>query len=110
MIECREEPRIPVEIPVSFSMVGYSDPRQGTMFDISAGGCAVTSLSSVTIGTDVRLLIPSYNLAAPMSIQAAAVRWTRYGEFGVEFLKLTELDRGRLRRLLAAVARSNPPR
>ncbi|HXV67351.1 MAG TPA: PilZ domain-containing protein [Nitrospira sp.] len=104
MIECREDPRIPVEIPVSFSMIGAPDTREGTMFDISAGGCAVTSAADVPTGAGVKLLIRSLDLAAPITVQSAAVRWTHHGEFGVEFLDLTELDRGRLRRLLQAAS------
>ncbi len=104
MIECREDPRIPVEIPISFSMIGHSATREGTMFDISAGGCAVTSAASVPPGTGVKLLIRSVDLAAPITVQSAAVRWARHGEFGVEFLDLAELERSRLRRLLRFAA------
>ena len=104
MIECREDPRIPVEIPISFSTIGRTDIREGTMFDISAGGCAVTSAASVSSGTGVTLLIRATDLAVPITVQLAAVRWTHYGEFGVEFLNLTELDRSRLRRLLRVAA------
>lgn len=37
MIECREDPRVSVELPVSFSAIGQIHLRQGTMFDISSG-------------------------------------------------------------------------
>ena len=42
MIECRQYPRVPVELQVYFSTTGNNSIREGTMFDLSAGGCAVT--------------------------------------------------------------------
>jgi c-di-GMP-binding flagellar brake protein YcgR len=104
MIECREYPRIPVDLQVYFSTTGNTEIREGTMFDISAGGCAVTSAVPVHPGTGVRLLIRATDLGTPITVQSAAVRWARHGEFGVEFLCLTELDRSRLHRLLHVAA------
>ena len=104
MIECREHSRVPVELQVFFSTVGNTDLREGTMFDISAGGCAVTSLMAITPGTGVKLLIRTTDLGSPITIHSAQVRWASHGEFGVEFLNLTELDRSRLGRLLHIAA------
>lgn len=110
MIECREHPRIPVEMPVLFSVTGHTEVRQGTMFDISAGGCAVTSTVPMSPGAGVKLLIHATDLAVPITVHSATVRWADHGEFGVEFLRLTDLDRSRLRRLLQiARLRSVPP-
>ena len=44
MIECRQYPRVPVDLQVYFSTTGNTSIREGTMFDLSAGGCAVTSM------------------------------------------------------------------
>jgi len=100
MIECREHPRIPVELQVLFSTTGNTVIREGTMFDVSDGGCAVTSTVPVNPGTGVTLLIRASDLGSPITVHSAAVRWANHGEFGVEFLKLTDLDRSRLRRFL----------
>ena len=100
MIECREYPRTPVDMLVSFSETKRTDMREGTMFDLSARGCAVTSLSSVQPGSAVRILISSTGLGSPITIESAAVRWSEGGEFGVEFLDLSEIDQRRLHRLL----------
>jgi hypothetical protein len=110
VIECRAEPRIPVELPVSFSTIGTPGPRKGTMFDLSAGGCAVTSATPVGPGTGVTLQIRAIELGVSITIHSAAVRWANHGEFGVEFLTLTELDRSRLRRLLQVAASQSSPR
>ena len=46
MIECLEHPRIPVDLQVFFSTANNTDIREGTMFDISSVGCAVTSTAA----------------------------------------------------------------
>lgn len=100
MIECREYTRTPVDMLVSFTDTNTTDMREGTMFDLSARGCAVTSMSSVQPGSAVRIHIKATGLGSPITIEAAAVRWSGGGEFGVEFLGLSEIDRRRLDRLL----------
>jgi c-di-GMP-binding flagellar brake protein YcgR len=100
MIECREYTRTPVDMLVSFFDTDTTDMREGTMFDLSARGCAVTSMSSVQPGAAVKILIRETDLGAPITIESAAVRWSGGGEFGVEFLGLSEIDRRRLDRLL----------
>jgi len=100
MIECREHPRYPVELPVLFSTPENTNIREGLLYDISAGGCAVTSAVPVNPGVDVKLLIRATDLGSPITVHTAAIRWANHGEFGVEFLNLTELDRSRLHRYL----------
>jgi c-di-GMP-binding flagellar brake protein YcgR len=102
MIECRQYPRIPVDLQVYFSTTGNTFIREGTMFDLSAGGCAVASTSSVQSGSAVRMLIRATDLGSPITIESAAVRWSQHGEFGVEFIGLSEVDQNRLHRLLQA--------
>lgn len=62
MIECREHTRIPVELRVLFSTTDQTAIRQGTMFDISAGGRAVTSTVLMSPGTGVKLLTHATDL------------------------------------------------
>jgi c-di-GMP-binding flagellar brake protein YcgR len=100
MIECREYPRVPVDLQVYFSTTGNTSIREGTMFDLSARGCAVASMSSVQTGSAVRILIRATDLGSPITIESAAVRWSEHGEFGVEFLGVSEIDQNRLSRLL----------
>src|ERR1043165_402836 len=100
MIECRESPRITVDMQVYFSSTNKTDIREGTMFDLSAGGCALTSSSLVQPGVAVRRLVRSTDLGSPITIGSAPVRWSKGGEFGVEFLGLSEIDQRRLHRLL----------
>ncbi|NOT21428.1 MAG: PilZ domain-containing protein [Nitrospiraceae bacterium] len=100
MIECREYPRIPVDMQVFFSSANKTEILEGTMFDLSARGCAVTSVSSVQPGSAVKILIRATDLGSSITIKSAAVRWSEGGEFGVEFLGLSEMDQRRLCRLL----------
>jgi len=102
MIECRQHPRVPVDMQVYFSTTGNRLIREGTMFDLSAGGCAVASTTSVQSGSAVRILIRATDLGSPITIESAAVRWSEHGEFGVEFMGVSEIDQHRLRRLLQA--------
>lgn len=102
MIECRQHPRVPVDFQVYFSTTGNTTIREGTMFDLSTAGCAVSSLTTVRPGAAMRILIRATDLGSPITIESAAVRWSQHGEFGVEFLDLSELDRNRLGRLLWA--------
>ena len=104
MIECREYPRTPMDMRIFFSTTNKTDMREGTMFDLSARGCAVTSMSLVQPGSTVRILISETNLGSPITIESAAVRWSEGGEFGVEFLDLSEIDQRRLQRLLEAAS------
>src|SRR5215468_1931097 len=104
MIECREYPRIPVDMQVFFSSTNKTNIREGTMFDLSTRGCAVTSKSSVQPGSAMRILIRATDLGSPITIESAAVRWSHHGEFGVEFIGISEIDQGRLSRLLQASA------
>lgn len=100
MIECRQYPRIPVDMQVSFSSSDTTDILEGTMFDLSPTGCAVTSLSTVQPGSALRMLIRATDLGSAITIKSAVVRWSGGGEFGVEFLALSEIDQRRLHRLL----------
>ncbi len=100
MIECREHTRYPVDLPVFFSTADNTNIREGLLYDISAGGCAVTSAIPIHPGTGMKLLIQATDLGSPITVHAAAVRWANHGEFGVEFLNLTDLDRSRLQRYL----------
>jgi c-di-GMP-binding flagellar brake protein YcgR len=102
MIECRQHPRIPVDLQVFFSTTGNTDIREGTMFDLSLGGCAVTTMTSVRPGTGIRILIRATDLGSPITIESAAVRWSHHGEFGVEFMGISDIDQSRLSRLLQA--------
>ncbi|MBX3237281.1 MAG: PilZ domain-containing protein [Nitrospiraceae bacterium] len=100
MIELRQQRRIPVNMQVIFAHAGATSLKQGTLFDLSTGGCAVATTVAVPPGVPLSLLIEGQDLGTPIRIPTATVRWTKLGEFGVEFLALPELERRRLYRLI----------
>lgn len=100
MIELRQQFRIPVDMQVVFAHAGATNLKEGTLFDLSTGGCAVATTVAVPSGVSLSLLIEGGDLGTPIRIPTATVRWTKLGEFGVEFLALPELERRRLYRLI----------
>lgn len=61
---------------------------EGTVTDLSEGGCCVRSQAPMTPGAvlELRLHLPDQKSTA--EIRLAAVRWKREGEFGIEFLQV----------------------
>jgi PilZ domain len=104
-MELRAFPRIPVDLPVFFATpesegIGV---KKGSMFNLSAGGCAVTSVTTVEVGTDIALFIQVPHEDTTIKVDQAAVRWSLFGEFGLEFLRLRPEEQERLHLLLTTV-------
>jgi hypothetical protein len=110
MIEQRQQSRIPVDMQVIFAPLGAAGLKGGTLFDISAGGCAVATTAPIPAGVPISLLIEGRDLGIPIRVPSAAVRWSALGEFGVEFLALPELERRRLHRLIEYLSPSSKSR
>lgn len=106
-MELRHHPRIPVDFRVSFAKQDFAGVKVGTMYDLSLGGCAVESTTTVQPGTDLRLSIYAPGKASPIMIESAAVRWAQLGEFGVEFQKIPEQEKDRLQGLLWAAGKAS---
>jgi PilZ domain len=74
------------------SMVG-----EGEVVDLSNPGCLIESKASVNKGESLHLKIFLRGPKAPgLTIALAVVRWTNGSRFGVEFIKMTEVDRAQL--------------
>jgi hypothetical protein len=99
-MELRHKNRVPVDFQVLYT-IQDQDVQKGTMYDLSPGGCAVATVGNVQSGTQLALTILSPDQPIPITVEAASVRWTVLGEFGVEFVGLSEVDRARLEALLA---------
>ena len=50
MIELRQQFRIPVDMQVVFAHAGATNLKEGTLFDLSTGGCAVATTVAVPSG------------------------------------------------------------
>lgn len=94
----RKNPRFDVNFGSTFS--GQCLAGQGTITNLSVGGCSIES--PVTPGTQsvVGLKIQLPDSQWPLEIGQAVVRWTRGNTFGLEFQALSEEDVMRLQQLL----------
>ncbi len=73
---------------------------EGLVHNLSHRGCLVECKGSMLGGSymTVRLLLPDATHA--LTVELAAVRWTREKYFGIEFLKLPTPDQARLAHFL----------
>lgn len=104
-MELRAHPRIPVDLPVFFATPDSAGigVKKGSMYNLSLGGCAVTSVTTVEMGTDITLFIQVPDEVMTIKVDQAAVRWAQLGEFGLEFLRLRHEEQQRLHLLLTTV-------
>jgi hypothetical protein len=103
-MELRDNERTPVDFPVLFAEP-ESGIKQGTIYNLSLGGCAVSTMSVVEQGINLTLSIRTSNQSLPITIERAAVRWTALGEFGLEFVHLGIDGKERIRRILESMPR-----
>lgn len=98
--ERRQFPRFWVQFPISLLKDGVIVGK-GTVYDLSAGGCAVDSQVNVLRGDYValQLYLPDQQVSTrPLMVDVAAVRWTSQRKFGLEFIRMPSGDQERLRR------------
>jgi len=85
-MEGRKHTRFAVQLPVSFSGDQLSDG--GTILNVSAEGCAITSDTVPGDGVYLQLTMHLREREEPIQIDLAAVRWVSTTRFGVEFIKI----------------------
>jgi hypothetical protein len=82
----RYKHRVPLKASVTFSNGELSG--HGRVLDLTAPGCRVESPQKVLKGQYFQLQISLPELASPLSVKLAAVRWSEGGRFGLEFIKM----------------------
>lgn len=94
-MEQRTEKRFRVQFPVDFSLENKKGASRGTVYNLSTGGCKVTSDIPLPPGLYLKLCL---HLPAqpPLIVQLATVRWRMEGDFGVAFLYLQPEEQKRL--------------
>ena len=100
MEDRRKFPRFWVQFPISLLKEGVII-AEGTIYDLSAGGCAVESQANVLKGDYVGLqlyLADHQGSTTPLKVDVAAVRWAIQQKFGLEFISMPSGDQERLRR------------
>jgi PilZ domain len=91
--ESRKVLRFAVQLPCTF---GDNDKKEeGTVLNLSAQGCAMTTERIPALSTYLSLQIDLINGAAPVDIELAGVRWISGRRCGLEFIRISPemLDR-----------------
>lgn len=92
-----------LRIPVEWACEYWRDDgpaSQGTIIDLSPGGCAIRKTAHVQRGDALRLLIFTSPNQSPIEIDLALVRWSTLVQFGVEFMALSPFNTQRLQQYL----------
>ena len=97
-MEGRKHIRFAVQLPVSFNGDQLSDG--GTILNLSAEGCAITSESVASAKAYLQLTIQLREQEEPVQVDLAAVRWSSATRFGVEFIKIRPEEGERLKRFV----------
>lgn len=102
-IESRMSKRFHVQIPVSFTLEEQSVEGNGIVYNLSTGGCKVTSATPVSTGLYliIRLHLPTD--PSPLEVRLAVIRWAMAGDFGMAFLSIGSDQHERLQRFLNAL-------
>jgi hypothetical protein len=100
-MEGRKHTRFAVQLPVSFRGDQLSD--EGTILNVSAEGCAITSDTVAGVGVYLQLSMQLREREEPILVDLAAVRWASARRFGVEFIKICPEERERLKPFVRAL-------
>ena len=100
----RTDVRYQVQCPVDYVLDGK--PGQGTVFNLSRGGCAIETELFAASDDPISLQITVSNQPTPIMIELGKVRWATKREFGVEFMVVENASKRRLDDFLLVVAKS----
>ena len=85
----RQYPRFAVVFPISFS--GDHD-GDGVVRNLSVAGCCVESHTTVDRKAYLTVRLHAALDQDPIKVAVAVVRWSRVGEFGLEFILMETHD------------------
>ena len=97
----RKQTRFAVQLPVSFR--GDQLSRGGTILNLSAEGCAITSETIAGAAVYLQLTMQLREREEPVQVDLAAVRWSYATRFGVEFIRIRPEEGERLKRFVKAL-------
>jgi len=97
-MEGRKHTRFAVQLPVSFR--GGQLSHGGTILNLSAEGCAITSESVAVAAVYLQLTMQLREREEPVQVDLAAVRWSSATRFGVEFIKIRPEEGERLKKFV----------
>ena len=91
----RRAARFPVQY--TLELLGQHDAGDGTVSDLSIGGCKVATEASVYIGMYLPLRVYLPGQETPLNVDQAAVRWAKEQQFGLQFVSMRPEEEERLR-------------
>lgn len=94
-MDLRKFPRVRFNFRAFSSAVSLEG--EGTVLSLSTKGCRVECETPIAQGTDLAMSLFMPDDQGPMKIELATVRWTREGEFGLEFISMQPEQWERLR-------------
>lgn len=94
----RKYQRFPVFLPVSFDDGGIA--QAGTVVDISREGGRIKGTGAVPAMKYFRVEIQLNDPHDTLAVDLAVMRWSRNGEFGVEFIRMEPDQQARLRSVI----------
>ena len=97
-MEGRKHTRFAVQLPVSFSGDQISDG--GTILNVSAEGCAITSDTVAGVAVYLQMTMQLREREEPVQVDLATVRWSSATRFGVEFIKIRPEEGERLKKFV----------
>ncbi len=107
-MERRRSPRFPVEFTLDF--IAHLDTMGvGIVSNLSMEGCALEGNLIVHEGWNLELHLLLPDLASPLKVELAAVRWSQGRRFGVEFLRMGDEEQERLRRFVSTLETTPGP-
>ena len=98
-MKARYKERIALSSAVTFRTDSHFG--EGRLLDITSPGCLIESSVAVQKGQSLHLTIFLQGLESPLLIPLGVVRWTKGTQFGVEFIKMDEVNRLALDRYIA---------
>ena len=115
IIELRKHPRIFTPSGALFSLKRLISPAQseehtegeGTLIELSLGGCRLLSDIPLEIGQRYNLILQVTKKSCPILVEAAVVRWTKESTYGLKFTSLQSIHESHLRELLLDIR--HPP-
>lgn len=102
------ERRALVRYPVSF--LGDCGVSGGTLFNLSLGGCAISSTIPPERDAVMPLRIHPASESPPIEVELAEVSWVSGLDFGVRFIQLESSQAERLQRLITDLQHGSPGR
>ena len=82
----------------------------GTLVDLARQGCRIKGALLPSCGTRLRLRLWLPDLAQPVTVDQAAVRWVQDDQFGVSFLEVSPAARACLEQVCQVVCEPQQPK